>query len=395
MRILLWANRNIVPCLKRTVGPVNGLFKANVPAASLTSISDPEYASRKKRMKPYPYETSPLRYPQIFTDKTVNRLDENSKLIVIEGNMGVEKEEFGRKIAEEFGMKFIPDYREEEYFLASGTGFDIRETNEQVSDKAKYWDLEMLYSAKNPKDARHFLRTQIALYKGKFERYREAVDHIWNTGQGVVMIRSVFSDLAFAKALRKSGVFTAKGFQHYARIYYKTQVELISPHLFIYLDAPTQYCMEQIKKRGRPWEVNSAVLTEKYLGDIEHVYQTDILPQFKDMSEIKTYDMTSPLDYELIFEDLNDTSLDGPKMNEENKFIEWEPPTGIDMSIIRYQYGKRYKWHWDRLFEELTTPSDIDELNYDSNELEEMETTIMQHPGNKYKHYYDPKTGTY
>ncbi|XP_033762034.1 NADH dehydrogenase [ubiquinone] 1 alpha subcomplex subunit 10, mitochondrial-like [Pecten maximus] len=395
MRILLWANRNIVPCLKRTVGPVNGLFKSNVPAASLTSISDPEYASRRKsRMAPYSYETKPLRYPQIFTNKTVNRLDENSKLIVIEGNVGVEKEEFGRKVAEEFGMKFIPEFTEEEYFI-KGQGYDIRQTNEQVSDKVKFWDMEMLYTSKNPKDARHFLRTQLELYQEKFERYREAVSHIWNTGQGVVMIRSVFSDLVFAKALRKSGVFTAKGFQHYSRVYYNTQVELISPHLFIYLDAPTQYCMEQIKKRGRPWEVNSTILTEKFLGDIENVYQSDIFPQFKDLSEIKTYDMTSPLDFELIFEDLNETSLDGPRVNEDTKFIEWEPPLGIDMNLIRYQYGKNYNWNWNKIFEEINTPEDIDELNYDSNEVEEVETILMEHPGHKYEQYYNPETQRY
>ncbi|XP_060064917.1 NADH dehydrogenase [ubiquinone] 1 alpha subcomplex subunit 10, mitochondrial-like [Ylistrum balloti] len=394
MRILLWANRNIVPCLKRKVGPVNGLFKSHVPAASLVSITDPEYASRPPRMTPHPYESKPIRFPQVFTNKTVNRLDENSKLIVVEGNIGIEKEEFGRTIAKEFGMKFIPEYKEEEYFFTD-RGFDIRETNEQVTDKIKYWDMEMLYSSKNPKDAHHFLRTQLELYKGKFERYREAVSHIWNTGQGVVMIRSVFSDLVFAKALRKSGVLTPKGFQHYLRVYYNTQVELISPHMFVYLDAPTSYCMEQIKKRGRPWEVNSTILTEKFLRDVEDTYQADVFPQFRELSEMKTYDMTSPLNYELIIEDLNETSLDGPKVNEDTKFMEWEPPAGVDMSVLRYEYGKNYQWFWDKMFEEIVTPTDISELNYDADEIVEVETIINEHAGHKYEHYYDPKTQKY
>ncbi|OWF55026.1 NADH dehydrogenase [ubiquinone] 1 alpha subcomplex subunit 10, mitochondrial-like [Mizuhopecten yessoensis] len=395
MRILLWANRNIVPCLKRTAGPTNGLFRSHVPAAGLTSISDPEYASRQPhRMKPYNYEKRPIFHPQIFTNKTVNRLDENSKLIIIEGNIGIDKETFAKKIAEEFGMKFIPEFKEEECLLTS-RGFDRRELNDRVSDKLKVWDFEMLYSTENPRDACHFLRTQIELYIGKFERYREAVSHIWNTGQGVVMIRSVFSDLVFAKALRRAGVLTPKGYQHYTRIYYNTQVELISPHLFLYLDAPVEYCMEQIKKRGRPWEVNSTILTERFLQDVQNIYQADVLPQFKDLSEMKTFDMTSPLDYELIFEDLNETSLDGPKINEDNKFIEWEPPFNVDMSLIRYRYGKRFKSHWDVMFAEIGVPADIDELNYGSVDMEELEAEILQHPGYKFKDYYNPQTQTW
>lgn len=43
---------------------------------------------------------------------------------------------------------------------------------------------------------------QYRMLHGRFDQYFNALAHIFNTGQGVVLERSVFSDCIFANAMR-------------------------------------------------------------------------------------------------------------------------------------------------------------------------------------------------
>jgi len=52
---------------------------------------------------------------------------------------------------------------------------------------------------------------QHQLYYGKFFRYVAGLSHLLNTGQGVVIERSVYSDNAFVDAMLASGYMTKKG----------------------------------------------------------------------------------------------------------------------------------------------------------------------------------------
>jgi hypothetical protein len=53
---------------------------------------------------PYPYLEKKFRYFTQLTDRTTPRLDENSKLIAVEGAHCIGKTEFAKELAEEFEM---------------------------------------------------------------------------------------------------------------------------------------------------------------------------------------------------------------------------------------------------------------------------------------------------
>ena len=53
---------------------------------------------------PYPYLEKKFRYFTQLTDRTTPRLDENSKLIAVEGAHCIGKTDFAKELAEEFEM---------------------------------------------------------------------------------------------------------------------------------------------------------------------------------------------------------------------------------------------------------------------------------------------------
>lgn len=58
-------------------------------------------------------------------------------------------------------------------------------------------------------------------------------------------------------------------------------LELLRPHLVIYLDVPTNKIIENVKKRAIPYEKNSPVLTPQYLGVMERYYKQNYLKEIK------------------------------------------------------------------------------------------------------------------
>ena len=67
-------------------------------------------ALKEKREKPAPFPYLEKRYRQWheMVDKTTLRLDENSKLIVVEGAHAIGKSKFAKELAEEFDMVYMP-----------------------------------------------------------------------------------------------------------------------------------------------------------------------------------------------------------------------------------------------------------------------------------------------
>ena len=84
--------------------------------------------------KPFPYETKKFNFlhESLFLDRSLKRMNENSKMIIVEGHIGVGKEEFAKKLAENFDLKYIPRVSEDSMFTTDG-GLDIRSFNDVLS----------------------------------------------------------------------------------------------------------------------------------------------------------------------------------------------------------------------------------------------------------------------
>ena len=123
--------------------------------------------------------------------------------------------------------------------------------------------------------------------------------------------RSLYSDFVFAEAMFEAGYMSKQSKQLHVKIktlfnfslifslfstcfsftfavknYYEEQLTSIKimlkrPHLVIYLDVPVNIVQKRIKERNRDWEVNSPVLTEKYLSTIDRCYKQKFLKEMR------------------------------------------------------------------------------------------------------------------
>lgn len=185
---------------------------------------------------PYPYEEKPYGIWQSIFDKTTKRINENSKMICVEGPIAAGKTKLAQQLADEFEMLYVPAADMDMYYI-NPYGYDMRQLDDQLPDDSKSFDVKDF--CRNPK---HKLsaRLQIQMYYLRFEQYVDGLAHILNTGQGVVLDRSPHSDFVFMEAMHKLGYVSNGAKSVYNEIRENTITELLRPHLVIYLDVPVK-----------------------------------------------------------------------------------------------------------------------------------------------------------
>jgi len=278
------------------------------------------------RYKPWPYEKKGFKWYHMPLDRVDWRLDDNSKVIVVDGNIATGKTALAKHIAKQFDLLYVPDVTDKDmYWWETGNKFDSREHDDQLPFNARTCDFETFYSQKGFKKVmKNFPRTQYNLFRYKLLKYAQLVTaHILSTGQGVVMNRGMWSDLVWAQTLQKTGWMSAEALKQY-RFQYRNATDYFwHPHLVIYLDAPVDLIRENVKKRNVPWEQNSPVLTDKFIQTMNDCYQEHYLPHMRQHGEVLTYDV-SDLDYEIVTEDLEALDLENPTDDYPERFAEWD-----------------------------------------------------------------------
>lgn len=133
------------------------------------------------RAKPWPYKTRGYNIFYELFDKTTKRLNDNSKVIVVEGNMALNKHKLAEDLAREFDLLYVPAPKFDDIFILPWSGFDIRELDEQLPKAAQAWDLKRFYTDPNAKRSRVGL-SQVFFYADKVFTYAKAVHHMLSTG---------------------------------------------------------------------------------------------------------------------------------------------------------------------------------------------------------------------
>ncbi|KAK7086407.1 Ndufa10p [Halocaridina rubra] len=106
------------------------------------------------------------------------------------------------------------------------------------------------------------------------------------------------------ETLASCGYLSRKALKLYYEVRKMTVPELIRPHLVIYLDCPVNVCLQKIKKRNLPHEVNSPVYTPEYLTNMETIYKQQYLKQMSNHARILVYDWSEEGDAEVVVEDI-------------------------------------------------------------------------------------------
>lgn len=100
----------------------------------------------------------------------------------MDGNIGVGKTEFAKRLAERFDLKFFPPTREKQLFLhGQGYNCDIRPFDVLLPEGVRTYDLQKFYSDPNP-ECGLVGRQQLMWYREKFMDYLLALRHLLNTG---------------------------------------------------------------------------------------------------------------------------------------------------------------------------------------------------------------------
>jgi len=263
-----------------------------------------------KELKPFPYETKDFKTIHSIIEKTSYRFDENSKLIVVEGAHAIGKSKFAQELAEDLDMKYFPMPRVTDLFT-DGYGVDLRKYNDLMLPINKTYDETDF--ARNPVGPVEGCadRLFMHIFQIKYNSHINAIRHIMNTGQGVVMESSPFCDYAHFEAAYNQGWIARESRDQYKEVIRMCLYLIMRPNLYIYLDAPVDTVIKNIANRGNEWDKNSPVWTNKrYLSDIYNELKRNFLKEQQTHSRVLVYDWSEPGDMEIVVEDIEALEFD-------------------------------------------------------------------------------------
>lgn len=171
---------------------------------------------------------------------------------------------------------------------------------------------------------RNVVQFQHERFQCRVEAYLNALAHILNTGQGVVLERCFHTDKIFLEAMHQKGYISDQYRWHYHKWLYPKLCDDIrlEAHCVIYLDCPVDKCLENIKKHHKPWEWKNDVMGYSYLELMEKGLK-NWLREYSRHAEIVTYDWKDGGDAMAVAEDLERIDLDEFKSHENEKFETW------------------------------------------------------------------------
>lgn len=349
----------------------------------LAFISHKSKRVDRRRIAPFDYFNKKYGFWAQLFDPMVDRCDENTKVIVVEGPVAAGKSKVAAQLAEELEMVYLPPPTFDEYYI-NEYGYDLRTLDDRLSPPSQSCDVQKFLTNPHHPNVPAF---QFHYFQLKFDQYITALLHLLSTGQGVVLNRSFYSDYIFAKAMTNAGYIRPQALKFYTDVVDVAKLMMLRPHLIVYLDVPVDAVKEKIKKRGIPYEVNSKVFTSEYLQDIENIYKQDYLKNIITHSHVLVYDWTKEGDISTIVEDIEFLNFDYDKKAQ--KMADWTFESVQELRTKREIYTNRYFLHIDYMRNELS----VSELYYTAEQDEERYNILRQVPGDKYAKGFNKSMG--
>nr|CAG4651801.1 EOG090X05NZ [Triops cancriformis] len=296
----------------------------NTNSRSIYSKAMKHRLSLEPKPAPYPYKEKKYGLWQMYFDSTTARFDANSKLIVVEGPPAAGKGAFAKELAEDLDMLYVPTATMDMEYVTE-TGVNLRQYDHLMPESYKYYDEKKFLENPQSKKAIMF---QLIKYMHRLRKHVEAIAHILNTGQGVVMDRSPHSDLVYIEAMASQGFVSKPLRNYYYDVRKNTITDVFQPHLVIYLDVPVPRVQELIKARNNPYEVNSPATSAPYLQALDEAYKQKYIREISNHAEVLVYDWSEKGDVEVVVEDIERLDLDryekdDPKMKDWRLRDDW------------------------------------------------------------------------
>lgn len=344
-------------------------------------------ALNKREPKPAPWDYNKKSYNFLHSlyDRTTKRFDENTKVIVVEGPCAAGKSALAKQLATDLNMSYYPEANQDMVYI-NDYGYDTRKLDPQIPEDCRSFDINNFLI--NP---RHRLTAcfQILQYSVKYSQYIDALAHLLSTGQGVVLDRSPYSDFVFVEAMYKAGYMSRGARSAYYDIRKNSIVELLRPHLVVYLDVPVPKVMENIKKRALPYECNSPALTKEYLQSMEDTYKQQYLSEISRDAELLVYDWSNGGDTDVVIEDIEQIDFD--RFDEQDtQMRDWRLRREEEWSMVRNQYADKKEY----LMCHLNVPRfDVPELVTEADDILAYRNVLAETPGMRYLSGFDAAMG--
>lgn len=352
---------------------------SNVKAASMIQVATLKatYGEKYPYPNPFPYKTKKLNFlNELFDFRSLNRLGENSKVICVEGNIGVGKKDFAQRLAKEFDLHYVPPIHDDEIFTRK-YGYDERALDDVLSEGAQSYDLKKFLSDPHPEKGRVGM-LQNGYFKLKFFAYVEGLRHLLNTGQGIVVVRSPHSDRVFLEAFKNLGWVTKNYAKYYYDIHDNAICETLNPHLTLYLDAPVDVCFERMKKKKDPREAKGHKTLQTFMPALEKSYKQWLKSQrlTHEVLEIDWTEVGDNMDIDVIAEEMESLTLESTSFDDP-KFLDWRRIDEDQIATFRFYYAQKYKLE---MFFDRYIPYDSPETIRTNEELKERMKVIAEHP---------------
>lgn len=370
-----------VGCVTSTLGkqihPLNCSKTAATAPIQVAGLKA-TYGEKYPYAKPWPnWENRKYTLLHEYTDPTGPRMNENSKIIIVDGNMAVGKNDFARRLAKGFDLKCIESITDTDCYTVNG--YDLRAIDDMLPLSAKFYDVKKFLTETNPKRGM-VGRLQMNMFFRKFLAYARGLHHLFSTGQGFVMVRSPFTDHVLIEACKTMGYITPQFAEWYYDMRDGSICELLKPHVTIYLDAPVDVIQERIKKRNVAYEQNSPILQTPYLTNIENQFKERTLPRLRESGEVVEIDWTEVADdqdMEVIYEEIQrlDLTFEDP---DDSKFADWRR-CGNEDYLCHYRKYFGSKWQMKRLFC-IPYPWDCPEILIDEDDRASYLNNVIMHP---------------
>lgn len=344
--------------------------------------------SKLSKPKPFPYLEKKYTAFQACKDvlfkTTTHRFDENTKVVVVDGPIAAGKSAFAKELATELEMKYFPEPTMDNYYINS-YGYDLRKLDPQLPASVQSFDANNFLQNPTHKQVATF---QIRMLMQRYVQYIDALAHLFSTGEGVVLDRSVYSDFVFMEAMFKNGYISKGARSVYYDIVKNTFSELMKPHLVIYLDVPVSMVKDRIKKRGNPAEANSKALTDNYLQDIEKIYKQQYLKDISTHAELLIYDWSNHGETEVVVEDIE--RIDFDRFDKDDSHMrDWRMENEEDWTEARARYMENVD-----LMNYFNVPRyDVPELIIPAEDFKVWSDLWFNAPGMKFRKGYNDECG--
>jgi deoxyadenosine/deoxycytidine kinase len=203
-------------------------------------------------------------------------------LVTVEGNIGVGKTTFLKKLEEEHGAKVIYEPVDEWLmYKDTDSGHSI---------------FEMYYNNKK----RYAFTFQIMALQTRFENLVKVCENA--TDEIIICERSIFTDFnIFAKLMNQQGDMSDVELEIYKKCHsFMTDLCGISIHTYIYLNASPTTCLQRVQKRNRVGEENIDI---KFLG-LLHDHHESWLNNI-DQKNVVRVNTECDIDYNYVMEQIN------------------------------------------------------------------------------------------